>query len=392
MKWLFILLLTLVSAITFVLFSLQDPGFIMVGRGQWSIETSLSLFLVMLTATGIFIYHLIHLIAWLGHLPSYFFSRRALHHQHQSIETLTHGLFSLMQGQYTHAEQTLLKTPPTGELFPLLYLGAGYAAYQLREPVRANDHFNEVRIHLPKEDLALSLGEARLQLQNQNLLAALKNILHVHALVPKHQEALLLLMSLYLQLADWPALLELLPEIRKHKLLPPEQLQRLENRVSIALIDYTLRTHPLQAATLWSRIPKATRLRPPVLKAYIQHLMATGDAVTAEPLLRESLKYHWDTELILWYGNIETPDTKQQINYAEGWLKGRETDYALLLTLGRLCMRGQLWGKAQQYLETSLHSFPTPLTYQSLGDLSIQMENINQAYKYYRQGLQWFLE
>lgn len=39
---------------------------------------------------------------------------------------------------------------------------------------------------------------------------------------------------------------------------------------------------------------------------------------------------------------------------AESWLKQAPQDAQLLLCLGRLCLRNQLWGKAREYLEASL--------------------------------------
>jgi len=93
--------------------------------------------------------------------------------------------------------------------------------------------------------VALTLFEAKLQLQQHHLPAALKNTLRAYNLAPKHDEVLLLLLTLYVQLADWQPLLELLTEVRKRKVLSTEQIQRLESRASIALIHHTLRTNPL---------------------------------------------------------------------------------------------------------------------------------------------------
>jgi len=379
MKWLVTLLLILASAIVFTLLALQDPGFVIIGRQSWTVETSLAILVILLVISGIIFYHLTRLITWLWTLPSRLASKRLAQQETKAAAALVEAVFTLLQGQLQAAEKIFLRARPNGNLAALHYLGAGYCAYQSHEPQRGNDYFNEVRL-LTEEELALTLGEAKLQLQNQNLLSALKNLLQARTLAPKHPEVLLLLFTVYLQLADWSALLELLPELRKQKILSPEQIQHLENRATMALLP----ANPV----LWSRLPKTTRLRPIILTAYVRHLIAAGEAATAEPLLRESLKHYWDAELVTLYGEIETPNTSQQLSYAESWLATHDQDPALLLTLGRLCWRNRLWGKAQQYLEASSHLAPTPLTYQILGELAMQMENIAQANEYYRRGLQ----
>lgn len=392
MKWLITLLLILTTAVAFTLLALTDPGFVVIGRGTWTVETTLSVFVIVLVVGSILFYNLLRLLNALWHLPAYLWRGRSAQQQQKAQAFLLQGVFALLEGNWRTAEQTFLKAVSPNDLSALHYLGAAYAASQLQEPSRALDYLNEVRVNRPADELALTLFKAKLQLQRQNFPAALQNMLQARTLAPKHDEVLLGLLSLYLQLADWPALLELLPDLRKRKVLVPEQIQRLENRASIALIHYTLRTHPVQAATLWSQIPKAIRLRPAVLTVYIQHLMAAGEIISAESLVREALKYHWEADLIRLYGELETTNSSQQLTNAENWLKNHDQDPMLLLTLGRLCMRNRLWGKAQQYLEAGLHLEPNPLIYKMLGELWMHLEDRTKASEYYRRGLLLVLE
>ena len=54
---------------------------------------------------------------------------------------------------------------------------------------------------------------------------------------------------------------------------------------------------------------------------------------------------------------------------AETWLEQHPRDAVLLLTLGRLCARQGLWGKARSYLEASLSIEPTHSAHLELGRL-----------------------
>lgn len=383
MKKLIYLLLIIVIMVAFVWFFRDDPGFIVVGWGAWSVETSLSLFLLVLVIDGLVIYILARLLHALWNLPM-----RLFYNQQKAEESLVYGGLALIQGQWQKAEHSLLKTLSLGELSALHYLGAAYAAHQQHEAIRAKDYFAKARHFFPQELLALTVFEAKLQLQQNDLPAALESALKAQNINPKNDEVLLLLIALYVQLADWPALLKILPSARKRKVLSTEQLQDLEDRASIALIVNTIRVNPSQASQVWSRLPKITRLRPIILKIYVEHLMTVGDATEAEPLLREGLKYHWDADLLALYGTLETTNTSQQINYAETWLKSHEQDPILLQILGQLCLRNRLWDKARQYLDNSLRLAAHPKTYQLLGELSEQQRDLAQANHFYRRGMQ----
>jgi HemY protein len=383
MKKLIYLFFIIATVAAFVWFFRDDPGFIVIGWGAWSVETSLSLFILVLVVDVIIIYILARFLRALWYLP-----RRLFYNQQKAEQSLVYGVLALIQGQWQKAEQSFLKTLSLGELSALHYLGAAYAAHQLHEPSRAKDYFAKARHSCPQETVALTLFEAKLQKSQNDLPAALEKALDAQQIDPKKDDVLLLLLTLYVQLADWTALLKVLPSARKRKVLSTEQLQGLEDRAHIALILNTIRVNPSQASKVWSRIPKVTRLRPVILKVYVEHLIMVGDAAEAEPLLREGLKYHWDAELLALYGTLETSNTSQQISYAENWLKSHEQDPVLLQTLGQLCLRNRLWDKARQYLDNSLRLNSQPKTYQLLAELSEQQRDFAQANHYYRQGIQ----
>ena len=62
-------------------------------------------------------------------------------------------------------------------------------------------------------------------------------------------------------------------------------------------------------------------------------------------------------------------------------------DGVLLLTLGRLCARQELWGKAQNYLEASMSLEPTYTAYLALAQLHDQLGNADAARRHYRASL-----
>ena len=78
-----------------------------------------------------------------------------------------------------------------------------------------------------------------------------------------------------------------------------------------------------------------------------------GDREAVEILAR-SLDRQWDPALVAAFADCRPADPSRQLETAERWLTQHSDDATLLCSLGRLCERAQLWGKAQTYYEASL--------------------------------------
>lgn len=89
----------------------------------------------------------------------------------------------------------------------------------------------------------------------------------------------------------------------------------------------------------------------------------------AEQVIRKALAVEWHLPLVYIYGRVRGRDQKQQLRTAEDWLKQHPKDACLLLTLGRLCLRSELWGSARDYFSESLRIKPEAETYAELARL-----------------------
>jgi HemY protein len=68
-------------------------------------------------------------------------------------------------------------------------------------------------------------------------------------------------------------------------------------------------------------------------------------------------------------------------------LTANRRDAVLLLTLGRLCARQELWGKAQNYLEASISVEPLYSAHLMLAQLHDRLGNADAARRHYRASL-----
>jgi HemY protein len=197
-----------------------------------------------------------------------------------------------------------------------------------------------------------------------------------------------LLKDLYFQLRDWKSLAQLLPPLRKYKAIPALECDELEQRVYQALLkEIAPYTDLDNLRKYWESVPRPLQRMPRLLNEYVPCLIEKGAHVEAETLIRECIKKTWDSSLIRWYGLAIGEDVSKQLSVAENWLKQHGDDAILLLTLGRLCIRNQLWGKARSYLESSLALDPQPETYRELGMLLEQLDEPTAAAECYQKGL-----
>ena len=87
-------------------------------------------------------------------------------------------------------------------------------------------------------------------------------------------------------------------------------------------------------------------------------MVAQGLHAEARNLLESALKVIWDPRLIAAYREVAasegTAELVAQIEHCETWLAQYPTDPELSLTMGVLCLKQKLWGKAERHLEQAL--------------------------------------
>ncbi|PCH62874.1 MAG: heme biosynthesis protein HemY, partial [SAR86 cluster bacterium] len=99
---------------------------------------------------------------------------------------------------------------------------------------------------------------------------------------------------------------------------------------------------------------------------YLGLLRQVGaDAEAAELIENYSLK-HWQDEFALLYSELKLTDSAKHLKKAEAWLSQRADNASLLLSLGRLSLKAELWGKAREYFEASIKISPDPVSFAEL--------------------------
>jgi HemY protein len=376
----------LLAAVALTLWVKQDNGYFLIGYGHWSIEGSLALLLLTVLLICLLVYLLVRTLSRLWHLPDRLHDWQGRRRASRARHSLTQGLVELAEGNWKAAQTHLISHAHQSETPLLNYLAAARAAHLQGEDAQRDDYLKLAHASMPTADVAVGLTQADLQLDHQQNEQALATLNHLRRIAPKHTHVLMLLKRLYLNLQDWDQLEQLLPELLKRKAVSQQEFQELEVRVYQKRMA-AMHKDAEALQQLWERMPKGLRQRLPFLKTYASYLvgLGAGDGIAGQ--IAEFLTRQWDAELVRLYGRIKTADAASRLTAAEGWLKGHPEDPDLLLTLARLCLQAQLWGKARSYLEASIGILPKVEAYQELGLLLEQLGESDKALECFRTGL-----
>lgn len=388
MRWLFGSLLILLVAVSLSLLAYQDPGYVIIAWGYKTAELSLSLFIILAVISLVTFYLAMRLMVTGWNMPGAFKTWRQRQRQLRARRDTNKGLIELAQGNWTRAERYLVRHVSDSEIPLINYLSAARAAQKLAVPERRDNYLALAHKNMQGAGFAVQLTQAELQLVHGQLEQSLATLVQLHSTSPKHPHVLFLLARIYEMLKSWGDLKEIIPDLKKHKIINTEQLVELERVIHRELITIaTQRGKVDQLKAAWQAVPKALRLDTEMAQHYTRCLLILDAHNDAELIVRDTVKRNLDDQLIYLYGLIESSDPDRQLAAAEGWLKGNENNPVILLTLGRLCKRNKLWGKARSYLDASIGVQARSDSYKELGQLMEQLEEPDKAASYFRQGL-----
>lgn len=395
MKRLAIILVLLLAAAGFIGWAIyQDAGYVLISYDQFRYESSFWIFLSLIGCLWLFamvVHWVLGLLYTSGALVNPW-SRR--HRARRVANASRSGLRELAEGQWNQA-LTHLSTAAEHDRQPLVhYLGAARAASELGDYEQSDALLHKAAEREPEAGLAIGLTQAQLQIDRGQYAEARESLNALHSDHPRHPRVLTLLQQLYVQLKDWPALCRLLPELRKHRVLPPAKLDELELLAWTAAVEHAgqgevaTAEDPQQGLNqCWQTVPSKLRNEPLLVRAYADGLSRLGAEEKAEEVLYAALKRQFDDRLVERYGRVRGREPARQLAHAEGWLKAHPENAALLLALGRLSLRNELWGKARDYLEASLRMEHRAETCAELARLLAQLGDNERSNRLFQEGL-----
>ena len=394
----FVLFLVLVAgALLLANVMVSDHGYVMITFGQTTFESTFW-GLLLLVAIGFGLIWLFFVILrLLLDTFSFVYPMSAKARKAKARKLFDRGLVEFTKGNWRRAERLLGQATKSGESPLINYLAAARAAHEAGNHEASANWLRQADSKAPGAEMAIGITQAQLQLSGNHLEQALATLQHLRKKYPRHGYILKMLKQVYTRLNDWQSLEKLLPELRRRKVISEGEYQQLEQQSLKVLFDQAClvgrnretleeRIQPVDA--IWAGLSRQQRKDPATFYRYCDSLVRLGAGEKAEQLLRENLKHCYSEPLIRLYGVTRGKDMQKQLLFAESLLAQRTNDAALLLTLGRLALRNEQWGKAREYLEASLRLHKSVDVYNELGHLLAHLDQFETSSRYFQEGLQ----
>lgn len=358
-----------------------NDGYAILVFPPYRAELSLNLAILLGLAGFTLGYLLLRLLGHTLRLPLYVRAFRARRRSEKGQAAMLAALQALFEGRYARAEKSAGKAYKLGQAQALNALIAARAAGEMGEVERRDQWLARADGEDMKARGARLAVQASLLLDDRRDDDALVVLRELSASEPKRISTQRMLMKAHRRLGHWDEVRRLAAALGKRGALPEVAATQLRITAQIE----ALRQQAGEATGLaecWQRTEDKRDAR--VARTAAQLFIAGGDCRRAHEIVAAALDAQWNDELILLYAECLGADVLAQIERAENWLKSRPRDRALLLTLGRLCLAQELWGKAQSYLEASLSEEPSRGAHVALAQLYDRLDKPEDANRHYR--------
>ena len=138
-------------------------------------------------------------------------------------------------------------------------------------------------------------------------------------------------------------------------------------------------THTGKWHAFWKELKSEERTLTEVALAGAAAFEANGQLDDASRALEQAIPLSFDPRLLAAYARAEPSQVKRRLEKAETWVQSRPNDAELLASVGNLCLVGQIWGQAENYLSRSLSKRADARVHALLGSLYDKLNRPQEA-------------
>ena len=379
----FIFFLIVFSAVVFI--TMQAPGVAVFTYGETTYELPLVKFVIGLFIFFTVFYIFLRFLSFLFSAPKRIQSMMEKRRHKKALGCTQEGLSKFTQGDWSQSEKLLISGANHSEAAIVNYIWAARAAHMRGDYTERDAHLSEAKMKNPSEQSALDILRAEFLLDQKMPEQALASLIEHEDAMHSNPKVTSLFASAYEQMGDWTKLADIIPLLKSNKNINQQNLSDIENKTIQGLLDAS------QNASNVDEI--GTRFRDSILNNekltlnYVTALQQQDRHELAESITSDAINNSWSSKLVREFGLINLKDPSQALSKAEKWVDQHNNDEYLYLTLGRICNKAQLWGKAKAYFESSLSRKPLAETYSELAALHEQLDEMDDAHKCAKKGL-----
>lgn len=386
MKYLVWTLLILALAVGLVLAIQANIGYVLIIYPPYRIDFSLNFLVLATIAAFAGAYALVRIAVHTLRLPAYVRRFKHLRRKEKARHVTDEARLAFAEARYPRAERLAAEALTLDESLGANALLAARAAHEQRAFDRRDDYLRRAEKLAPHETVARLMTEAELLIDERRAQDALPVLAKLKDAAGKHTGVLRLELRLQQIMKNWDQVLATLAQLEKRDAIEPTQAQQI--RANAHIENIRRRAHDAESLkTYWDKLSGKERASTKIAATAARFFLALGGTREARDIIETSLDAEWDSTLAELYGQCYDKDVVKQIERAEKWLQVHPRDPHLLLALGRLCARQELWGKSQSYIEASLSVESTREAHLALAQLLEKMNKADEACKHYRQSL-----
>lgn len=368
-----------------------NPGNVVLFYPPHRIDLSLNFFCVLLLALFVLLYLVIRAVRATVKMPRKVAAYRQHKREREGNKGLREAAKALFEGRFGHAEKAALRAAELPENAGVAALIGARAAHRMRQSARRDQWLARINDD-PAMKTARLMTMTELLVDDHQPEAALAAVRELNASGTRHIHALQWSLKAQQQAKNWPEVLRLVRSLDKHRALHPALSSRLRELAYEDLL--TDKSHDAESLQrVWSTVPTADRIKPYIACRAATALNARGLHDEARLVAEEALNADWDDRVVRAYREAAAPAGSNallmQIEHCERWMQTRPTDAELALTLGALCLKQKLWGKAQRHLEQALSDASDPRmvreSHLKLAQLHEALQQPEEAASHYRQ-------
>ena len=376
-------LVLLTGAVVLAVVLRENSGHVLILVNDWRLQVSLAFAVVSLLGLFVLVYWLLRISAWLAAIPTRVRGWSTRRHVRRDQELLEQGWTELLEGRYSHAEKDLTKlfgrSKDAGRQV-LAALSAARAAHALGEFGR-RDHMialaKQKAADDPSHKDAVATAAADLYLDQGLAAQALEELLPLQEGGARHIHSLRLLLRAHRQLNRHDQVYMLARTLNRRGALHDSEARQIIEAAAAARLRET--THSGDWKAFWKDLKSEERVLTDVALAGAAAFEANGLLDDASRALEQSIPLSFDPRLLIAYSRAEPSQVKRRLEKAEAWAQSRPHDPDLLAAIGNLCLIGQIWGQAENYLSRSLSKRADARIHALLGSLYDRLNRPNDA-------------
>ncbi|WP_312081606.1 protoheme IX biogenesis protein HemY [Pantoea septica] len=384
----FILFILLIAGIVIGPMIAGHQGYVLIQTDNWNVETSVTGLAIILIVSLLIILGVEWLLRRLfrtGARTRGWFTGRKRRRAQRHTQT---ALMKLAEGDHRQVEKLLSKDADHAEVPVANYLLAAEAAQQRGDEIRANQHLERAAELSDNDVIPVEITRTRILLARNEDHAARHGIDRLLEVAPRHPEVLRLAEQAYVRTGAWSSLIDILPAMEKSQVGDEEHRAHLQQQAWLGLMNQAMADQGSEGLKRWwSNLSRKTRQQTALQVAMADHLIECDDHQTAQDIVLDGLKRHYDDRLVLLMPRIKSSTPEALEKALRQQIKQHGATPLLHSTLGQLLMRHGEWQQAVEAFQQALAQRPDAFDYAWLADAYDRMHRPEEAAKMRREGL-----